>query len=170
MKINFWRFWCLPLTLVCLFLTLLAGLFWKLLLQPNKNSEDLWDIFCSIWSNVNNFPKIDSIVNIKIFQNWKLLPDSKYTCSPTFFEPSEIAVERPMMCNITYYLHTNQVLLWTIHVRCLTIGGGCGRNGISILCLLVVLGTVIFFICHYLSLKITISKIISVLRYLLHIV
>lgn len=33
-------------------------------------------ILCSIWSSVNNFPNIDSTVNIKISQNWKLLHNS----------------------------------------------------------------------------------------------
>ena len=50
-----------------------------------------------------------------------------------------------MMCNIAYYLHKNQVLLRTIHGSCITIVGGCGRNGISILCLPVLLDTPSYF-------------------------
>ena len=133
------------------------GCFWRFWQEFFENSccslietQKICEIFLrSVWSNFNNFPKFDSTVNIKIFQNWKLLRNSKYTLSPTFFEPSEVAVKRPMMCNVTYYLHKNQVLLWTIHVRCITIGGGFGRNGISILCLPLLLATPSYYFFYF---------------------
>ena len=171
MKIHFRRFWCLLLTLVCLLLTVLIGTFENSCCSLTE-TQKICEIFLrSIWFNVNNFPKIDSIVNIKTYskiENCCVIQnilDHQHFSNLLKFQLNILwrAMSHTIYIQTKFYSEPFMSGASPLEVG---VGGAALAFSVSLFCRH---SKLFFFIFNYLSLKITISKIITILRDLIYI-